>query len=124
MSRKRSQSKSQPKQQPAVAAIELADQAISSEVDHDAIEEQIKNLNPEEAAMFARLLEHALRKRRWMLGGYLVALLAVLGGMTWALWYSGSRGPGTFVAWIFMVPPGLAAIIIWAVGWHVKRMEP
>ncbi|HUH00660.1 MAG TPA: hypothetical protein VML75_01620 [Kofleriaceae bacterium] len=103
---------------------ELAEQAISSEVDHASVEEQIKNLNPEEAAMFARLLEHALRKRRWMLGGYLFALFAVLGGLTWALWHSGSQGPGTFVGWVFVVPPALAAVIIWAVGWHVNRMQP
>lgn len=112
------------KQNKANRGSELAKQAITSEAEHDSIEDQIKNLNPEEAAMFVRLLEHTLRKRRWMLGGYLLALLAVLGGLTWALWYSGSQGPGTFVGWVFVVPPGLAALIIWAVGWHVKRMEP
>jgi peptidoglycan/LPS O-acetylase OafA/YrhL len=102
---------------------ELAEQAISAEVAHADIEAQIKNLGPEEAAMFARLLEHNLRKRRWMLGGYLAALFAVLGGLTWALWYSGSH-PNTFIGWVFIVPPGLAAVIIWAVGARVKRLEP
>jgi len=90
----------------------LAEEALGRDADHKSIEQRIAELPPEEAALFNKILEITMKRRRMMLAGYILALLAVLFGMVWALYMYGSREPGTFVGWVFLVPPALAAVII------------
>ena len=56
---------------------------------HEAIARAIEQLTPDEAAFFLHKLEHAYRKRKIQLSGYLVAMVAWLIGMTLALIYFG-----------------------------------
>lgn len=100
----------------------LADDAVADPSTHKSIEEQLDALTPEEAEMFVRALELAMRKRKWMLIGYLIALIAVVLGMMVALYVWGTREPGSFVGWVFLVPPGVAGAAIYATGKLVKRM--
>jgi len=90
----------------------LADEALEPKADHRSVEERVADLSPEEAAIFNTVLEITMKRRRLMLIGYLLALVAVLVGMMWALYMYGARERGTFVGWVFMVPPALAAMII------------
>ncbi len=102
---------------------ELAERAIDAPKDHEQIEEMLKNLDPEEARMFAEALGLVLKKRRWMLIGYLCTLLAIVAGTVIALWVYAGHEPGTFVGWVFLLPPALAATILWAFGAHVRRIR-
>jgi hypothetical protein len=101
---------------------ELAAKAVDQPTEYDEIEEQIKDLSPEEAEMFVRALNLALKKRRWMLLGYIGALLAVVLGMALALYVYGTREPGSFVGWVFIIPPGLAALVLYLVGKYVRKL--
>jgi len=102
---------------------DLARQALDSPGDHDAIEKQIAELSPEEARLFAEMIGMALRKRRLLLIGYVVALTAVLAGMVIGLWIYGAYGQGRFVGWVFMLPPLLGGLVLWLVGRRVRRMK-
>ena len=99
----------------------LAQEALDAPGD-DELARRIAELSPEEAALFAKLIGLALRKRRWLLGGYLVALAAVLVGMVTALYLQGTYGKERFIGWVFVIPPALAGLVLWAVGRHVKKM--
>ncbi len=99
----------------------LARQALDEPTDEE-LARQIAELSPEEAALFAKLIGLALRKRRWLLGGYLVALAAVLIGMVAALYLQGTYGKERFIGWVFIIPPALAGLVLWLVGRHVKKM--
>lgn len=100
----------------------MADQATADPSAHKSIEDKLNELSPEEAEAFVMALELALRKRRWMLIGYFAALLAVVLGTALALYLWGTREPGTFVGWVFLIPPGVAGLVIWATGRYVKRI--
>ncbi len=100
---------------------ELAQDALDAPGDAE-LARRIAELSPEEAALFAKLIGLALRKRRWLLTGYLVALVAVLAGMMAALYLQGTYGKERFIGWVFVIPPALAGLVLWAVGRHVKKM--
>jgi hypothetical protein len=80
----------------------------------DELVKAVAQLSPEEAEFFLRKLEAALRKRKIMLSGYIVAMVAWLVGMVCAIAYFGiSTG---FVGWVFLVPFGIVGGILWVFG--------
>lgn len=85
----------------------------------DAIEEAIKNLTREEAALFLHHLEMKLRKRKLQLAGYLVAMAVWLVGMLVALVVFGMASG--FVGWVFLIPFALVGVTLWLFGkWSEK----
>ncbi len=101
----------------------LAEEAIAPRADHKDIEERIKELSPEEAAMFVQILEITMKRRRVMLLGYLAALFAFVIGMGWALYMFGTHEKGTFVGWVFLVPVALVGLILWLFGRWARHIE-
>lgn len=84
------------------------------------IESAIAQLDPEDARVFLTKLEAAFRKRKIMLSGYLVAMVAWLVGMLCALAYVGlSHG---FVGWVFLVPFAIVGVILYAFGAWANRV--
>jgi hypothetical protein len=112
--------------QKADKGAELAAKAVdtSSDDERAAIEKQLEQLTPEQAEMFLEVLELTMKKRRIMLAGYAAALLAMLGGMMWALYMYGTREYGTFVGWVFFVPFLLVGAILWSFGRWSKSVKP
>jgi hypothetical protein len=86
---------------------------------HQQLAEAVSKLTPEEAAYFVAKLEGAIRKRKIQITGYLVAMLAWVAGMMFALaWYGTHDG---FVGWAFLLPFGLVGVILYAFGkWSEK----
>jgi hypothetical protein len=79
----------------------------------------IGELAPSEADYFLRKLEAALRKRKIMLSGYIVAIVAWLVGMVCAIAYFGlSSGSG---AWVFLVPFLIVGGVLWVFGTLAER---
>ncbi len=89
----------------------------------EQIEEQLAELNPEQAAMFVRVLEITLKRRRIQLLGYICALLSVVVGMFVAIYLWGTRTPGTFIGWVFIIPPAAAGLCIWLFGRWSNRVR-
>ena len=58
-----------------------------------------------------------------MLLGYFGALLSVLLGMVWALYVYGTRTPGEFVGWVFLIPPAMAGASMYIAGRLTKRIK-
>lgn len=87
---------------PEGRAAELAKRALVHA--HPDLAREIETLSPEEAAMFVTLVQAAIKKRRVQLVGYLLALVALLMGMLVALYMYGTREPGEFVGWVFLIP--------------------
>ena len=79
-------------------------------------EKALSELTPEQAEMFTKALELAMRKRRVLLLGYLSALLALIIGIVGALYIYGTREPGTFVGWVFLVPLATAGALMLVFG--------
>ena len=77
-------------------------------------------LSPEEAEFFLKKLEAALRKRKIMLSGYIVAMVAWLVGMVCALAYFGLMSG--FTGWVFLVPFAIVGVILWAFGKWANRV--
>ena len=103
---------------PSVAEIPNADDAFDANKQL-AIEEAIKHLSREEAALFLHTLEMKLRKRKLMLVGYLVAMAVWLAGMLFALVVYGTMSG--FVGWVFLVPFALVGVTLFAFGkWAEK----
>lgn len=75
----------------------------------------ISQLTPGEAEMFLHKLEAALRKRKIMLSGYLVAIVSWLVAMVLAIVYFGTASG--FVVWVFLVPFAIVGVILWGFGW-------
>ena len=88
---------------------------------HGDVEKELAQLTPDEARIFLRLIEQALRKRRILLLGYLSALLAMLAGTVLSFYVYGTREPGQFVGWVFMVPLGSVGAILWGFGRWANR---
>jgi hypothetical protein len=88
---------------------------------HGDIEKELAELSPEEARIFLHLIEAALRKRKIMLFGYLLALVAILGGMMLSFWVYATREPGEFVGWVFMIPLASVGLILWLFGRWANR---
>jgi hypothetical protein len=80
----------------------------------------IGELNPEEAEFFLKKLEAALRKRKIMLSGYIVAMVAWIVGMVFALAYFGMASG--FVGWVFLVPFAIVGVILWAFGTWAEKV--
>jgi hypothetical protein len=95
-----------------------------SEKDQQAqLEEAIKKLPPEEAALLLKNLERALTKRKIQLTGYLVAIVAWFIGMLAALVIYGSVSG--FVGYVFIVPFALVGLTLWGFGkWADKYSLP
>lgn len=79
----------------------------------------ISQLSPREAEVFLRKLEAALRKRKIMLSGYVIAMVAWVVGMALALAYFGMASG--FVVWVFLVPFAIVGAILWAFGWWAEN---
>ena len=87
---------------------------------NDELARAVEQLSPDEAAFFLKRLEAALRKRKIMLSGYMVAMVAWLVGMVMAIAYYGmSTG---FVGWVFLVPFGIVGVILFAFGKWANRV--
>ena len=87
---------------------------------HRQLAEAVSKLSPDEAAFFVAKLEGAIRKRKIQITGYLVAMLAWVGGMMFALaWYGTHDG---FVGWAFLLPFGLVGVILYAFGKWSERV--
>lgn len=86
---------------------------------HDNLARAIEKLSPDEAAYFLHKLEHAVKKRKLQLTGYLAAMGAWLVGMIGALLGYGSHGVGY---WIFAVPFALVGAILYFVGRHAEAV--
>lgn len=81
---------------------------------HEELARAIAQLSPEQAGFFLWKLEHSIKKRRIHLTGYLVALVAWLAAMMFALaWYGMSDG---FVGWVFLLPFALVGLILVVFG--------
>jgi hypothetical protein len=80
------------------------------------IEEGLKNMPPEKAAELVEMLETSLRRRKVELWGYIGAAVVMLVGMVVALYIYGSSDPDSFRTWIFLIPMGLAGLVMWIVG--------
>ncbi len=76
--------------------------------DEAKMKEALDNLTEEEAEMFVEALELAVRKRNLMLVGYIVAIVGLLVGLGAAFAIYGTREPGQFVGWAFLLPPFIA----------------
>jgi hypothetical protein len=84
------------------------------------LEDAIKQLKPDEAAYFLKRLEAALKKRRLMMSGYIVAMVAWIVGMVCALAYFGIASG--FVGWVFLVPFAIVGAILWGFGTWANRV--
>jgi hypothetical protein len=84
------------------------------------LEAAIAELDPEEAQFFLKKLEAAFRKRKIMLSGYLVAIVAWVIGMVCALAYFGMASG--FVGWAFLVPFGIVGVILYGFGAWANRV--
>ncbi len=80
------------------------------------LEEGLRNMPPEKAAELVEMLESALRRRRVELIGYIAAAVVMLVGMVLSLYAYGVSDHRSFMAWIFLLPMGLAGLIMWLVG--------
>jgi hypothetical protein len=97
----------------------LVAKAFDRKQSHDELARAIAQLSPEEAAFFLHKLEMAMRKRKIQLGGYLLAMVAWLAGMTLALLYFGMHDGS---AWVFIVPFGIVGVILYGVGSWAERV--
>ena len=84
--------------------------------DGESLEDAIAKLSPEQAEMFMRVLTLTMKKRRIMLFGNLLALFLMVSGMLWAFVAYGQRDPGSFSAWVFLVPFASAGLSLWLFG--------
>ena len=76
----------------------------------DEFARAVAELSPEEAEFFLKKLELALRKRKIMLSGYIIAMVAWVVGMVCALAYFGLASG--FVGWVFLVPFAIVGVIL------------
>ncbi|MEO6777553.1 MAG: hypothetical protein ABI467_31795 [Kofleriaceae bacterium] len=81
--------------------------------------DMIGKLDPAEADYFLKKLEAALRKRKIMLSGYIIAMVAWVVGTVCALAYFGIVGG--FAAWVFLVPFLIVGVILWLFGTLAER---
>lgn len=101
---------------------DLAEQALDPNKQED-VEAAIRELTPEQAAMFVEMLEKSLKKRRLQLLGYISALVALLAGTVFSLYIYGTREPGEFVGWVFLVPFLCAGALLMFFGRAAKNVK-
>lgn len=88
------------------------------------LSKKLEELTPEEAEMFVRALHLAMRKRRVLIAGYLATAIALVLGWLWALYiYGKTSGSGEFMAWVFLIPPALGAILLFMFGRISRRLR-
>jgi len=87
---------------------------------HEDLARAIEKLSSDEAAYFLHKLEHAVKKRKIQLTGYLAAMAAWLVGMVGALLYLGSHTG--FTLWVFAVPFAAVGAILYGVGRWADRI--
>lgn len=105
-------------------AAERAARAEAGKPSEAEMEKLLEGLTPEQAEMFVNALELAVRKRRVMLWGYLGAAAGLLAGIAFAFWLYGSREPGQFVGWAFLIPPALAGLMLFVFGRWSRSLKP
>ena len=88
--------------------------------DPDQLAAAIDRLTSDEAQYFLAKLEAALRKRKLMLSGYIIAMVAWVVGMVCALAYFGIASG--FVGWVFLVPFAFVGLILWVFGAWANRV--
>lgn len=83
-------------------------------------QEELK-LSPEAVEAFFRAVEKAERRRKIMLGGYLLALVVLIVGMVASFVVVGSAPKGKFMGWVFLLPFLAVGIIFVIFGRWSKR---
>ena len=79
-----------------------------------AREARSRSYRPRRPSSSSRSSRYALRKRKIMLSGYIIAMVAWLVGMVCALAYFGMASG--FVGWVFLVPFAFVGVILWVFG--------
>ncbi len=97
--------------------------ALGDEKSQQDLAEALDQLTPEEADMFVRALELTLKKRRIMFWGYIGAIVALLVGAAVAFAIYGSREPGEFVGYAFLIPPLAAGAILYLIGKYARAIK-
>ena len=87
------------------------------------LEARLKELSPQQIAVFVTALNQAMRKRRLMLLGYLAALASIILGLVFALLMYADHEPGTFIGWVFFVPFLLAGASLYLFGRLADRIK-
>ena len=85
-----------------------------SKASDDELAKAVAQLSPEEALFFLAKLEAVMNKRKLQLTGYLVAFVAWVVAMFFAVVYFGSQEGYPY--WVFLVPFALVGAILWAFG--------
>ena len=112
-----------PKSSPPASGERLAPPVPITKGDAE-LARKLEELTPEQAEIFVRALHLAMRKRRVLLAGYVVTAIALVIGWLWALYiYGKTSGSRQFMAWVFLVPPALAAIILVGFGRIARRLR-
>ena len=94
-----------------------------SEKEQRELQKALDQLTPEQAEMFVQALELTMKKRRIMLLGYLLAVLAIVIGFGWALYMYGTHEYGTFFGWVFLIPFAIAGATFILFGKIARRMK-
>lgn len=74
------------------------------------------DLPAEQLELLEQAIARVSRKRAILLWGYVLALIAMIGGMLGALYVYGSSPPGKFVGWVFFAPVSAVGAILWGFG--------
>jgi len=82
---------------------------------------EIDQLSLEQAVVFVAMVRRAGRKRWILIAGYLLAFVTMVGGMMYSLYRYGTREPGEFVAWVFVLPFFLVAAVLIMFGRWARR---
>ncbi len=101
----------------------MAKPPSKTELGDDNLADALAKLSPEEADIFLAALELTLKRRRLLLVGYIAAVLALIGGMVTAFYLYGTREPGSFAGWVFLVPFAAVAIILMTFGRMAKSSK-
>jgi hypothetical protein len=100
-----------------------AQSSVASPDEEETLDEALAKLSPEEARLFVQALELAVRKRRVMLLGHLLAILLLIVGFLWALYMYGTHQRGTFIGWVFLVPFALAGTSMLGFGRLARSLK-
>ncbi|HVV87678.1 MAG TPA: hypothetical protein VHE35_31770 [Kofleriaceae bacterium] len=87
------------------------------------IEQAVRELPPDKAAQLVAMLEASIKRRKLELWGYIAAAAIVVFGMVGAFLVLGLTPPGTFVGWVFLIPLGLAGLVMWRVGRRARASQ-
>jgi hypothetical protein len=87
------------------------------------LEAELEKLTPEQAEMFVRALELAMKKRRVLLAGHLLAILALITGSALAFYLYGTGDPDSFRGWVFLIPLATAAVLYIGFGKLARRIK-